>query len=265
MQTIPSKTKSTKTRNNYINSPLSIRFELQILFGYKKQIVIFDVGSCEGEESIRYSRLFPDANIYAFEPLPNNVDMIKFQLDQYHVENVRFFQIALADHIGEADFYVSSGQKYEHVSNEDWDFGNKSSSLLPPHANNQEFFPWLKFSEKIKVPLSTIEVICDQNKIEEIDFIHLDVQGAELKVLRGAGPYLKKINTIWMEVENIPLYEGQPLKLEVETYMKGHGFLKLKDTVSSLAGDQLYVNSAYLRRHPIVAVKLLWTLLLKNL
>lgn len=219
-------------------------------------MVIFDIGSCEGEDSIRYSRLFPNAKIYAFEPLPHNVEMIKFQLDKYNSKNVQVLQVALADKIGEADFFVSSGQKDKTVSKEDWDFGNKSSSLLPPHANNKEFFPWLEFPEKIKVLVDTLENFCAQNGVQEIDFVHLDVQGAELKVLYGGGDLINKINAIWMEVENTPLYEGQPLKPDVENFMQVHGFVKMKDTVSNLASDQLYVNSAYLRKRPLAALKL---------
>jgi len=244
-----------KTRSNYINSPSPIEQELRALFDANIPTIIFDIGSCEGEDSIRYSRLFPNGKIFAFEPLPRNAEMIKLHLDTYGTKNVELFQIALSDAVGDADFYVSSGQKDSRVSKEDWDFGNKSSSLLLPHANNKEFFPWLEFSEKIKVPMDTLEHFCALQGVPEIDFVHLDVQGAELKVLSGAGHLINHIHAVWLEVENIPLYENQPLKQDVENFMREHGFVKLKDTVSSLAGDQFYVNSAYLWKHPLVAAK----------
>lgn len=244
-----------RTRSNYIKSPSPVERELRTLFNVSSPIIIFDIGSCEGEDSIRYSRLFPNSKIFAFEPLPHNVEMIKSQLDTYSVKNVRVFQTALGDTVGYADFYVSSGQKDSDVVDNDWDYGNKSSSLLPPHANNKEFFPWLKFSEKVKVPVNTLEHFCASKEIRQIDFIHLDVQGAELKVLVGTGDLINHINAVWMEVEKIPLYETQPLKQDIENFMRKHAFMKLKDTVTRIAGDQLYVSSVYLRKHPLVAAR----------
>ncbi|HLO13722.1 MAG TPA: FkbM family methyltransferase [Anaerolineales bacterium] len=244
-----------KTRSNYINSPSPIKQELRMLFEANALLTIFDIGSCEGEDSIRYSRLFPNAKVFAFEPLPSNVKMLKLQLDRYGAKNVNVFQLALSDAIGDSDFYVSSGQKDPRVSKEDWDFGNKSSSLLPPHANNRELFPWLEFSEKIKVSTDTLEHFCSLQGVRQIDFVHLDVQGGELKVLSGAGSLINQITSVWMEVEKTPLYEDQPLQHEIENFMKMQGFVKLKDTVSGFAGDQFYVNSAYLWKHPLIALK----------
>lgn len=45
-----------------------------------------------------------------------------------------------------------------------------------------------------------------------------------------------------MEVAAIELYQGQPLKNDVELFMHDHGFVCMKDTVNETAGDQLYVN-----------------------
>jgi FkbM family methyltransferase len=252
---------SLNKRDIYINSPSPIDSDLRDLFERNAPLVIFDIGSCEGEDSIRYSRLFSNARIYAFEPLPHNLEMIKFQIEKYNAKNVSFFQIALGDEIGEADFFISSGQQDKTVPKEDWDFGNKSSSLLAPHENIKQIFPWLEFSEKIKVPVNTLENFCAQHGVQKIDFIHLDVQGAELKVLLGAGDNIKKINVVWMEVENIPLYEGQPLKQDVENFMRKHGFVKVVDAVSDQAGDQLYVNFKFLWKRPLAVLKFL----IKNL
>lgn len=69
--------------------------------------------------------------------------------------------------------------------------------------------------------VSTIKLpnILTGEKIEWIDFVHLDIQVAELLVLEGAGNDINKIKMVWMEVENIPLYKNQPLKNEVEHFI----------------------------------------------
>lgn len=72
----------------------------------------------------------------------------------------------------------------------------------------------------------------------------MDVQGAELRVLRGAGALLNNVRAIWLEIEKVPLYQGQPLAEEVQGFMGAHGFVKHKDTVSEISGDHLYVRAS---------------------
>ncbi len=83
----------------------------------------------------------------------------------------------------------------------------------------KEIFLWLKFAVFIMVSTIKLPNILTGEKIEWIDFVHLDIQVAELLVLEGAGNDINKIKMVWMEVENIPLYKNQPLKNEVEHFI----------------------------------------------
>jgi len=49
--------------------------------------------------------------------------------------------------------------------------------------------------------------------------MQMDVQGCELKVLKGASSILSKIKLIYMEVANEEYYKEQPLKKDVEIFM----------------------------------------------
>lgn len=238
----------TFTRDTYINSPSPIEYELRLIFDVQKPLVIFDIGSCEGEDSIRYSRIFSNSRIFAVEALPSNLPLLKANLDKYSVENVEILPFALSDKIGTCNFYVSSGQLEGNKENQDWDYGNKSSSLLPPEKH-LEIIPWLKFQDMIIVEARTLKDVCLEKEIACIDFIHMDVQGAELKVLEGAEEFIKQVKLIWLEVEAIELYKNQPLKQDIEVFMQKKGFFKIKDTVDSVSGDQLYINKNYLFRN----------------
>lgn len=231
------------TRKEYIEDPaLQVQESLLLkLFPPAASLVIFDIGACEGESSVRYSRLFPNAAVHAFEPLPANFNWIRKHIEYYRAGGVVPHQLCLSDQPGEIPFFVSAG-KPEGVADADWDYGNKSSSILPPGEHQAG---WLRFNEQVLVPATTLKQFCAENQIGAVDFIHMDVQGAELMVLDGAGDFIRNIRAIWLEVEAVELYKGQPLKEEVEAYLETRGFIKLADTVYDTAGDQFWVCRAW--------------------
>jgi len=104
---------------------------------------------------------------------------------------VSVYNVALSYEIGSADFYVSNGRP-ENAAESDWDYGNKSSSLLAPDKH-KELASFIEFNKKITVPTDRLKNFCKGNDIKSIDFIHMDVQGAELMVLQGAGDFIDSI------------------------------------------------------------------------
>lgn len=213
------------------------------IFSYQGKIVVFDIGACEGTNAIRYAKMFPNSTIYAIEPLPNNVQHIKSNIARYNTSNVQCVEACFSEQAGISEFFVSSGTPLKDKT-ADWDFGNKASSLFPPDQS-LSIFPWLRFNEKIEVRTTTLDVFCAANAINRIHFMHMDVQGAELLVLKGADFMLKNTYCIWLEVENIALYKGQPLKKDVEEFLNKHNFTKLLDKVGGGSGDQFWVNNAF--------------------
>ncbi|OAI42553.1 hypothetical protein AYO41_04050 [Verrucomicrobia bacterium SCGC AG-212-E04] len=218
--------------------------ELKRIFGRDDSLTIFDVGACEGEESIRYARAFPRARIYAFEPLPANLPLINENLRRYAVPNVELVPTAVSDSIGEATFHVSSGRPRELYRGEIWNYGNKSSSLLPP-KDKIPIYGWIEFSEQTKVPCLTLDSFCRERGISEIHFLHLDVQGAERLVLAGAEATLPQIRIIWLEVANSAIYLGQTLRQEMEMHLVASGFILAHYEDHGTEGDALFVNRRF--------------------
>jgi len=231
-------------RENYILTDSPLKKDLLRLFKRDSKMTILDIGGCEGEESLRYSRIFPFATIFVFEPLPKNQKMILENIEKYKSDNIRFMPMAVSDEDGSTEFYVSSGHPDPNAEF-DWDFGNKSSSLLAPQENNNP--AWLQFNEKIVVPTISLDSFLRENKINEVDFVHMDVQGAELKVLKGAKEFIKNIKAIWLEVADVELYKGQPLRTDVEVFMKAQGFYLIQTKMHGSFGDQFYLNEKYFK------------------
>ena len=97
-------------RDDYVESPLPIENELRRLFDNEAALTIFDIGACEGEDTIRYARRFPRSIVYAVEPLPANVARIRSAVVRYGADNVRIVPLALANAVGRRTFFVSSGR-----------------------------------------------------------------------------------------------------------------------------------------------------------
>ena len=234
------------SREKFIRSPVIIKKELLCLFRKEDELIIFDIGACEAEDSIRYSKLFPKATIFAFEPRPDNFTKAKELINQYQCkDSIVLENLALSNANGVADFFVSEGEPNELKNDEHWNYGNKSSSLLPPSDLIKKHTEWLEFNKTIQIITQRLDGFVAKKQINTIDFVHMDVQGAELMVLEGAGEFLEKIKLIWLEVESIELYKGQPLKNDVEQFMTKWNFINIIDTVDNISGDQLYVNRNY--------------------
>src|SRR5262249_12061696 len=64
----------------------------------------------------------------------------------------------------------------------------------------------------------------DLPEVQAIDYMKVDVQGAELDVLRGATRLLRRTLVVEAEVEFEPLYTDQPLFGDVDRFMRGQGY-----------------------------------------
>ncbi|WP_291722483.1 FkbM family methyltransferase [Bernardetia sp.] len=220
-----------------IYHPIALLYDI---YNEQDKLTIFDIGACEGESSIFYSEHFPNATLYTFEPVPSNFSLVKQNTASYN--NINPFQIALSNENGTATFHVSSGTP--EGKDDNVNYGNKSSSLLSPELHT-DTHKWLKFEEKIEVRTQILSDFCQEKNISKIDFIHIDVQGAELMVFEGANQIINAIDCIWMEVEEVELYKGQPLKPDVEKFMYARGFFKILDTTNGLSGDQFYARKEF--------------------
>ena len=78
----------------------------------------------------------------------------------------------------------------------------------------------------IDVETETLESFCVKNNIYNIDILKMDVQGGELKVLKGAENLLinKSIDFIYSEIWFLAGYIGQPLYHDLATYLNSLGY-----------------------------------------
>lgn len=190
-------------------------------FGDRGPRSIADIGAADGTDTVLYAKRYPRAGILAFEPLKRNVEKLRLVVENL-APTIGVYETALGDENKvAADFWVSGGAPV------DWKGGPwpYSSSLFEP-AEHTQVHPWCTFEKH-----HTSVIRLDHILRAAPEYIHMDVQGAELKVLRGAGELLKDVRAIWMEVAEVPLYRDQPLRTDVEEFMRGQGFFLIAHTV----------------------------------
>ena len=100
------------------------------------------------------------------------------------------------------------------------------TSLLEPNSELLSYFfgfpEWGKVKARLSVPTLRLD---DVTEIKNIDYLKIDIQGAELKVFQNGTERLRDCLVIHTEVEFLPMYEDQPLFSEVELFLRELGFI----------------------------------------
>jgi hypothetical protein len=80
-----------------------------------------------------------------------------------------------------------------------------------------------------------------------VDFIKIDIQGAELMAFQGAVERLKHVSVIQTEALFLPMYKNQPLFSELELFLRAQGFMfhRFFPVVSRLISPFLINNEVY--------------------
>jgi FkbM family methyltransferase len=101
-----------------------------------------------------------------------------------------------------------------------------TSSLFEPNTKLLEIFQALAelttVVKRIKLQTKRLD---DVAEAAEADYLKLDVQGAELDILRGAGRLLSSVLVVHTEVAFVPMYRDQPLFADVDAELRRHGFM----------------------------------------
>lgn len=103
------------------------------------------------------------------------------------------------------------------------------SSLYPPNESYLARFAGLpelvNLDFSVDLELTTLDCVCQEEEIDRIDFLQVDVQGADLSVLKGGNAILNRtVLAVQVEVEFSSLYSQQPLFADVDTYLRQQGF-----------------------------------------
>lgn len=177
--------------------------------------LIVEAGAHIGRDTVKMATLWPDATIYAFEPVPELFKQLCERTKDY--PNIHTFACALSNKKATALMHVSTGAS------------TAASSLLEPYEYKKSR-PEVVF-HMITVETTTLDLWAKEQGISHVDFLWLDMQGHELEVLKAAPRVLATVKALLIEASLTERFKTNPLYKEIRTWIESQGFkAMLQDT-----------------------------------
>jgi FkbM family methyltransferase len=195
--------------------------------------VVVDVGANKGQFSLLARQRWPQAFIYAFEPLDAAAASYRAVFTRDAL--TRLQQSAVGDVPGKADLHISRRQD--------------SSSLLPVGELQNRIFPGTEETGTVSVPVVRLQDVLRREDLGEAALLKIDVQGYELQVLKGAGELLRQFKYVYAECSSLELYTGQALAHEVSAHLDSSGFRLLNafNATTNARGDVVQADYLFER------------------
>lgn len=215
--------------------------------------VVFDVGANIGLFSLYLFNLYPQARIYAYEPVPRVFEVMQKNKLAYGIGG-DCANKGMSSQPGSSAFSFYEGNTLisgQYAAEEDIDLS--TSSLLnnsggAHHDSADLIKDYLKekmVSQTLNVELTTLSDEMEQHRIERIHLLKVDVEKAEWDVLQGVKPeHWANIDNILIEVHDI----DQRLQKVIDLF-QGQGFEVIHSQDEKLKGTNVY--SLIASRFPI--------------
>lgn len=172
-------------------------------------MIVFDVGANVGKLTLLFSKLAGGGSVHAFEPTKAIFDELNAAVAA--ATNVTANRLALSDRPGTVDLYCYDGPFRAFNSMADRPLADYGVDAGPVRHE--------------AVEATTLDAYCAAAKVTRIDLLKIDVEGAELQVLRGAQGMLaaKRIRCIAFEFGQATFDMGNSPG-EIEQLFRDHDY-----------------------------------------
>ncbi|CAG4991425.1 hypothetical protein DYBT9275_00750 [Dyadobacter sp. CECT 9275] len=173
--------------------------------------VIIDCGANIGMSILYFKNLFPKADITAFEASPAIAHLLRSNLSDNHIEDVKVIEKA-----------VWTDDNGIWFANEEAD----SSSMFL--GGNKILVPSIRLADYLKTE-------------QKVDFLKIDIEGAETEVLKDCRNVLGKVENIFVEFHSyIDHYQTLATVMQV---LEENGFRYVLDTMQHRRNP--FINHRY--------------------
>ncbi len=169
--------KVTRTLNLPVGVDLCLDLRRSLPHGRLK--TIFDVGANIGQTARTFSRSFPGARIFSFEPCEVTYRQLAASTRSLH--NVRCIQSALG--------VTDETRRLYHQKDSQWNSLAEGVNQVTEVGSYED------------VAVTSIDDFCIREGIGEIDLVKTDTEGFDLEVIRGAAGILRSDRVLFVYSE----------------------------------------------------------------
>jgi FkbM family methyltransferase len=195
-------------------------------FTPKEGDVVVDVGAHIGPYSIIASKnVGPNGKVVAIEADPDNFDLLSRNIQLNKLSNVMALNYAAYSEEKKIKLYLpSAGEKSPYT---------KYNTIMSDRARNDEKF--------VEVKANTLDYLLQSKNMikqeEEVNWIKIDVEGAEYEVLKGAKNILSTSSNITLLIEIHNLSTGNVLYKPILEFLSLRNF-KIEFEKASESGER---------------------------
>jgi FkbM family methyltransferase len=171
-------------------------------------MTVLDIGAHHGLYTLLASqRVGPWGKVFSFEPSPRERRALRMHVAINFRRNVSVQGVALGNQEGQTELFVVK------------DFETGCNSLRPPFSYSQTY--------SVQVPVMTLDSWLQRERVQDVQLIKLDVEGAELDVLKGAQALLgaRPRPVILAEVQDVRTQPWGYQAKEILTHLRDIGYV----------------------------------------
>jgi len=189
---------------------------------------VVHVGAHEGREAETYDRN-GIAEVTWVEANPQVIPRLRSHVEPF---GQRVVSALVTDRPGPTNFNITNNEK--------------SSSILELGTHKQEH-PDVTVARSIVLQARTLDEVVASEKLTGFNLLVMDIQGAELHVLRAAPHVLRQVDYLYLEVNERPLYVGCGLVSDLDDYLSDFSRIDTAMTEHGW-GDAFYIRKSILAK-----------------
>jgi FkbM family methyltransferase len=189
--------------------------------------VVFDIGANVGHTAAAFTRAYPRARVYCFEPGPATFHTLL----QNAGGKVKAFQLAVGSAVGTAVLYA---EKDSYLNS------------LVPELNTAR-----SGASPASISVTTVDRFCEEHGIDRIDLLKTDTEGYELEVLKGAAKLLKerRVGAIYVECALTKSPRHVDVRVLIE-YLGEYGYHLHALYEQSVFENRFFCNALFIANNP---------------
>ena len=165
--------------------------------------IVMDIGAYIGVSSMVFSKKVGEEGIvYAIEPVMHNVT--RKNIEENNINNVHVIPKAIGDKVGKTEIEIS-------------DYGGDASITKREYTKGH-------YTKKKVIDLTTLDILAEELELERIDFIKIDIEGAEELAIKGAEKIIKEFRPKWSISSYHIDFNNEPQHQKLVNLMLKHGY-----------------------------------------